>query len=491
MTNLAELINANEFPAALDAIDEALALDPDCDEALYYFAVMMLESEHPGPARVVLERLAQKNQKSIAAWLGLGRAWDELERPDKAHAAIMRGYRLDKDNPKAITALSSVAAHRHKWDDCIRWAGMALDREESLQAKINKAFGLLCRGRYAEGWDLYSEGVGHMKWRDRRQYLELPHWDGEADARVIWYAEQGIGDQIAFMSALPGAPVTTAAINCGPKLRNLFADSFPDCRVFGDQFVDAPAWVEEVDATHMAPMSYLHREYRRSAQAYTGEPFLRANHEKFVMWRALLAELPDKPKIGIAWTGGSKGSFAWRAKSLELADFLPLFRGLDANWIDLEYKDRMVDVQAFRDTHGIDMKTWPWGPQSLDYGDAAALVANLDAVVCVPTAIYHLAGGLGVPAYVLVQKHAHFHEHGESEACRYYGSVKFIRRDAMGMDAAFARILDGLGGRTDEVSDRDPGRSGASRNEVSGNAVRADRSKRGNGALSEHTVSGR
>ncbi len=490
MMMLKDLVAEKDFVGAMRLIDDSLAKDPDNDEALYYFGVLMLESEHPGPARVVMERLARDNPKSIAAWLGLGRAWDELEAPAKAKQAILRGFKLDTENPKAMTALSSVSAKMHKWDDAVRWADKSLAIEDSLQAKINKSFGLLCSGRFGEGWDLYSEGVGHMKWRDQRQYGNLDQWEGDADARVIWYGEQGIGDQIAFMSALPGAPVKTAAINCAPKLRNLFADSFPDVAVHGDQFVEDPDWWDTHDATHMAPMSFLHREYRRTAEAYTGEPFLRANHEKVVMWRALLSELPDRQNIGIAWTGGSRGSFSWRAKSLTLPDFLPLFRGVNANWIDLEYKDRMDEIRAFRDSHGIDIHVWPWGPQSVDYGDTAALVANLDAIVCVPTAIYHLAGGLGVPAYVLVQKHAHFHEFGTDERCRYYNSVKFLRRDAIGVKAAMEQIALDIGA-ADEMPDRDPGRSRARGTAVPGDAKRADRNNGRDGSIHEHPVSNR
>jgi len=491
VSRIKDLIFAGDFKAAMDAIDEAFSENPTDEEALYYFGMMMLESDHPGPARVVMEHLLKANPKKVAALLGLARAWDDLEVSERAKPYLMRAHKIEPQNPKPMLGLSSVATKRHRWDEAIKWADRMLAIEPgSLQAEINKAFALLNHERFEEGWALYAKGVGHMKWRDERQYLDLPHWSGEEGARVIWYGEQGIGDQIAFLSALPGAPVETAAINCHPKLAPLFRDTFESIPVFGDQFVDSPEWAGAVSATHMAPMSWLHAHFRKRREDYKGDPYLLASYEKTIQWRALLSTLPRRPNIGIAWTGGAKGSFKWKEKSLPLEAFLPLFEGIDANWIDLEYKDRIGEIREMYERHGHRIVSWSWGTQTNDYSDTAGLVANLDAVVCVPTAVYHLAGGLNVPAFVLVQKMAHFHESGDGEWCKYYRSVRFLRRDAMGLDAAFRRVIDEMEGRRNGSTSDHAGRAGTRGIAVPGDAVGAHRVQDGSGAVHQYQVSG-
>jgi hypothetical protein len=63
-----------------------------------------------------------------------------------------------------------------------------------------------------------------------------------------------------------------------------------------------------------------------------------------------------------------------------------------AELIDLSHELKEYDLPIHR---------WEHGTITDDYDDTAALVAELDAVVTVCTAVVHLAGGLGVPTFVM------------------------------------------------------------------------------------------
>jgi hypothetical protein len=82
-----------------------------------------------------------------------------------------------------------------------------------------------------------------------------------------------------------------------------------------------------------------------------------------------------------------------------------MFRAIDAHWVSLEYQPTK-EIDEFKEKYPeIDIKEYPHATLTDDYDDTAALVASLDAVVCVPTSAGHLAGALGVPMVWL--KHAH------------------------------------------------------------------------------------
>jgi len=52
---------------------------------------------------------------------------------------------------------------------------------------------------------------------------------------------------------------------------------------------------------------------------------------------------------------------------------------------------------------------FPSATETADYDDTAALVSNLDAVVCVTTAVAHLCGTLGLRCHVLVPEKPQWH----------------------------------------------------------------------------------
>ena len=126
------------------------------------------------------------------------------------------------------------------------------------------------------------------------------------------------------------------------------------------------------------------------------------------------------------------------------------------DWISLEYKDKSDEIGMFERETGIKIFDYSWGTQSADYEDTAALVDCLDAVVCVPTAVYHLAGALGKPALVLVHATPHWHE-GFSGPCPWWETVKFYRRKDLGKDGAIQAVKK----RLEELVNKGPVRKAA------------------------------
>jgi len=131
--------------------------------------------------------------------------------------------------------------------------------------------------------------------------------------------------------------------------------------------------------------------YRNQDEDFPGTPFLKACPVRREQWRHTLDSMSDRPKMGIAWNGGGKMTAReHRSMPVELFKDLAEFGDL----IDLEYEKK--------DHKDLDITRFEFATLSDDYDDTAALVAELDYVVTVCTAMVHLCGGLGVPCHVLV-----------------------------------------------------------------------------------------
>ena len=124
--------------------------------------------------------------------------------------------------------------------------------------------------------------------------------------------------------------------------------------------------------------------------------YITANPNLVTQWQMRLGHNEDF-KIGIVWAGNPKHKDDLK-RSCSLADFAPL-----ANIPDLTFYS-LQKGQASTETCNPpeNMKLINLENELNDFTDTAAVIANLDLVISVDTAVAHLAGGLGKPIWNLL-----------------------------------------------------------------------------------------
>jgi tetratricopeptide (TPR) repeat protein len=449
------LIEERRLSEALKVLDSYMFDHPDDPKGKFMFGHIMMESEKPAIAYMAFKQVIEADPKRSQAWNNYGKALDDLLRYKDAEKAFQRAHRLE-DNLLARENLSTNAVHQCNPDRAIHWAKKALEMDpDSRPAHVNLGFSYLMKRDFSRGWEEYEWGLGKIKWRDERNYNDEPRWDGSKGKNLVIYGEQGLGDQIAF-----AAPINDAKKDCKrvivdthPKLKNLFARSF-GVETHGDMFETTLEWPDQSINANCS-LASLQKHYRNDISQFSGLPFLTPDPERVIQWRALLGSLGDKPKIGIAWTGGISETLE-SERSTTLEALIPLLRQ-DVTWISLEYKDRSAEIASLRRDHGIVVHDYPWATQTGDYDDTAALVNELDLVISVPTSVVHLAGGLGVPCWCLLHPKPHFLFGLEGDSMPFYKSVELFRR-RKGWD-----ILETVSEKLNEFRRHHPGRTGARR----------------------------
>lgn len=71
-------------------------------------------------------------------------------------------------------------------------------------------------------------------------------------------------------------------------------------------------------------------------------------------------------------------------------------------------------------------------PELSSFDDTAALVGSLDLVITVCTSIAHLAGGLGIPTWVLLDANPHWIWMSERNDSPWYPNTRLYRQPAYG-----------------------------------------------------------
>jgi tetratricopeptide (TPR) repeat protein len=378
----------------------------------------------------------EADPKEASGWLNMGRAAEEIWRTSEAERCYQKALKLAKDEDRdtvrvTLGNLAALCIDNARYAEAETWALKALEKwPDFAGARSNLGFAQLGQRNWAEGWKNYRYCLGTPA-RTKIQYRDEPEWDGTKDQTVVLYGEQGLGDEISFASMVPDAirDCKKVIIDCDSRLAGLFQRSFPEAVVYGTRKAkprDGTKWrLEDRQFDASLAIGQIGEFYRTKDEAFDGKPYLKADPERTLMWKSLWAT-KHKPVIGIAWNGGiPKTGAKFRRWTLE--QLLPLFESVDAHWVVLEYKPA-TELAAFKAAHPeIDIKEYPHATLTTDYDDTAALVASLDHVFCIQTAVAHLGGALGVPTWVCVPPISQWRYGTEGESMPWYDALRVLR----------------------------------------------------------------
>jgi hypothetical protein len=124
-------------------------------------------------------------------------------------------------------------------------------------------------------------------------------------------------------------------------------------------------------------------------------PYLSPDPTLVAKWKSRIESLPNGPKVGIVWAGNPKNKLD-RKRSISFEQILPLVSEPGVQFISLQKGARskvsFPSGIAFTD----------WTNELHSFADTAGLVANLDLVISVDTAVAHLTGAIGKPVWLML-----------------------------------------------------------------------------------------
>lgn len=402
---------------------QILREDPDNAPALYMLGTVLTMSERHGEAIPVLERAAKLASKRSSAWNNLGLAWQECGRPDVARGHFQKALGMER-TAQYLSNVGVTYMDEGNFAEAIKWSNRALEMDpDNINANSNKGFALMASGDWA-GWKLYDKCLGG---RFRKELdFGAPKWDGSPVESIIVYGEQGLGDEIAYASILPDIPATMITLECDPRLESLFARSFPNIEVYGTRLREKP-WMDGTRWWHaQCAIGSLPSFLRPTMDSCPKKPYLKADPERRLMWRALFDSFKYaggmlKPVIGICWSGGTMRT-GRKKRQIGLESFRRYIETHDAVYVSLQYEDAGQEIAET----GLPVRQFH-ETLSDNYDDTAALVSELDGIVGVHTTVHHLAGALGKPSTVLVPE-APTWQYAIGNEMPWYSGNKFHRQ---------------------------------------------------------------
>jgi tetratricopeptide (TPR) repeat protein len=411
---------------AIACYRQALASKPDCAEAYNNLGLALLDAGRAGEAAVVLRQGARLRPQAAEGHNNLGLALAALGRFAEAEACYERALALNPRYAEAHNNLACALQALGRHEEALASHELALWLQPgSASAHWNRSLALLQMGDYPRGWAEYE-------WRWRRdkavpRRLPGPAWDGRPleGRTLLIYMEQGLGDQIQFLRYTPLARerVGAVVVECPARLVPLFS-TCPGI----DRLVPEGSPLPPFD-THAVLLSLPHLLGTTLETIPAAVPYLAADRARMAAWAKALAGV-ESYRVGIAWQGNPRHP-GDRHRSVPLARFAPLARVPGVRLISLQ---RGPGTEQLRELASrlpvVQLPT-----DSADDGaflDTAALLKQLDLVVTVDTAVAHLAGALGVPAWVALPAVPDWRWLLERDDSPWYPTLRLFRQEELG-----------------------------------------------------------
>lgn len=399
------LASLGKFESALSLLDEILPQDqarPDCIRLAAECAALLGQYEHA--IDLCRKFLAINTDPNASVLNTLGECLSKLERYEDAIDPLRNAVALDPMLLDARLNLAYALNYLARYQESQAQLEFLLAKERNdFGARWYRATVLLSKHEFAEGWRDYEFRFSSSVVQART--IPLPEWQGQPllGRKVVVTAEQGIGDEIMFLSCLQDLAKQAGhcVLECNSRLVSLFSRSFPEVSVVEWRQSPVPHWLSQhADANYYIPAGSLPRWFRTTKAAFPSgaQAYLVPDADEVAAMKIRLGRLGEGIKVGIAWRGGGVTSRT-RSRSLSPEQLLPLLSLPDCHFISLQYGECGEEVSNLAKVAGREISHWPEVIQNLDR--YAALIAALDIVVTVCSAPVHFAGALGKQALVL------------------------------------------------------------------------------------------
>ncbi|KWE28832.1 hypothetical protein WL74_00835 [Burkholderia cepacia] len=437
------LVDMQRLPEAEAASRQALVLCPDHPEAHYNLGVALQNLDRLPEAEAAYRDAIRCRPGLPQPHNNLGCVLRAQGRHDEAMAVFAEALSLAPDMAEVHYNLGTTFAHAGRHDDAERAYRRALElRADYGDARFGLATLLLGLSRFEEGWRRYESRYEHAAFvhRRTREVLRCAQWQGEplaGKALLVWQ-EDGLGDMLQFSRYFAEYRARHAArvvFACQPALHRLMAtvdgvDAVLDHETATAQAAQFDYWTSLLSAPmHMGTTLDTIPPPVRLAP----DPACAAR------WRARVDGLPAGPRVGLVWKGNPKHHNDAHRSLPSLALLTPLWSVPGVNFVSLQ-KGQGED-EARQPPGGLPLLHL--GSEIDDFADTAAIVAQLDLVVCVDTSTAHLAASLGKPCWVLLpnQDVDWRWMHGRDDSPWYPGTVRLFRR---GRDESWIRLAERL-----------------------------------------------
>jgi tetratricopeptide (TPR) repeat protein len=420
------LQDKGQLDEAMAAFRQAIVLRAHYAEAHGNLGNVLRDKEQLDEAITAYRQAVVINPNLSEAHSNLGIALRDKGQLDEAIAACRNAITLRPDFAKAYGNLANALKEKGHFEEAIAAYRHAIAlNPNSPETHYNLSFAMLARGDFQPGWEEYEWRWKCKNFPSPRQNFAQPNWDGNPlDGRtILLHTEQGLGDAIQFIRYVPlvAQRGRRIIIQCQEELHRLFQTMAEKVQVVAHG-QPLPAF------DFHSPLLSLPRIFETTLSNVPQiVPYLKADADDAKTWQRRIGDDSQIINVGLAWAGSSAHKND-RNRSIKLASLSPLVQTPGVRFFSLQKGDAAAESK----TPPTDMELIDWTNELNDFADTAALIANLDLVIAVDTAVAHLAGAMGKPIWTLLPFVPDWRWLLHREDSPWYPSMRLFRQPSLG-----------------------------------------------------------
>jgi tetratricopeptide (TPR) repeat protein len=431
LTKALEHLKAGRFDQCADLCRPLAAAEPRDADARFFLGVCLATRGQLDDAISHLTAVLAVQPDHLDAQHELARmlqaqglALVDQGQMDTALQAFAKAAAADRTNAAAQANFANALATEGLFEESLAASIDALRISPAdVTIQINHAVTLLKSGRLLEGW-------AANEWRHKKPGREklppslmLPKLASNADLTgltIVIYHEEGFGDTIQFLRyAKLLSDAGARVIMWAPEelVRLVRGQAGIDEVLTGN--VDLPQF------DYHCPMNSLPYVFGTELSTIPASvPYVRADAALAGDW---ISRLPAGRRVGLVWSGEPRGydpaaHALDQRRSLPFSALAPLTALSGLSFISLQMGMARGQITSGVHDPMADVK---------DFADTAAIIANLDLVISVDTAVTHLAGAMGKPVFLLDRYDNCWRWlHGRSDS-PWYPTLRIFRQQRM------------------------------------------------------------
>jgi tetratricopeptide (TPR) repeat protein len=440
--NLGVLLQeAGRLGEAIESLRRAANIDPRNASALNNLGVALAEARRLEESVACYRRALALAPDFTIAWNNMGNALRGMGQSEEAAVALKTAIRLRPDYAEAYNNLAITYAQLEDSTAAMEAFDQSIFlRPDYPEAHMNRGLQYLLQGDFRRGWADYE-----WRWHEKLlkpRYAKLKRWDGSnvVGKRVLVYYEQGLGDTFNFIRYAAELKARGAHVifECQPAVREILSRT-PGIDAFVIRGQPLPA------ADLGAPLLSLPGVLQSNLETLPARvPYIFTDPELVQRWRRRLADIPGF-RVGIVWQGNPNHRGDWK-RSIPLRQFEALSRIPGVTLISLQKGFGEEQLAALNGRFPV-RSLAGMGDDEEGFLRTAAILKNIDLVVCADTSIAHLAGAMGVPAWVLLPVAPDWRWLLGREDSPWYPSLRLFRQKRIhDWASVFERIVEALQG---------------------------------------------